>query len=226
MTRGRICSCGASAPECEFWGPVTEKLDLLAKSTASGNRYQLVLDRAESLYGRDTAIIDSSKQVVFLRTLLEQVPDVSLHVLHNIKDVRAFTISMLDNALRKDKSKAIPERIFLEWYRGNRKIAAAVSQLLGRSPLRITYEGLCLATGAVTEHIATALGEDYIDPTAELNAGNTHIISGNRLRVAQPMTLKYDHRWLARSEWFRPYILLPMVRKYNEGCLRQWKDIV
>jgi hypothetical protein len=229
VTRGRICSCGASAPECEFWGPVIEKLDHLPERTAPSDRYQLVLDRVENLYGRDIALVDSSKQVGYLKTLLEQVPDISLCVLHNIKDVRAFTISMLDNALRKDRSKAIPERIFFEWYRGNRRIGQAVNQLLGRSPARIMYEATCLATDAVTQHVAAALGEDYIDPAAELNAGNTHIISGNRLRVQQashPLTLRYDHRWLVRSEWFRPYILLPMVRKYNEGCLREWKDVI
>ena len=33
--------------------------------------------------------------------------------------------------------------------------------------------------------------------------------------------LAYDYRWMARSEWLRPYLLLPMVRKYNEQCLRE-----
>jgi hypothetical protein len=90
------------------------------------------------------------------------------------------------------------------------------------------YEAVCLATNAAVTHIANALGGDYIDLSTELNAGNTHIISGNRLRLrdAGPMTIKYDHRWLARSEWLRPYFLLPMVRKYNESCFREWKDII
>ena len=33
--------------------------------------------------------------------------------------------------------------------------------------------------------------------------------------------LAYDYRWMVRSEWLRPYLLMPMVRKYNEQCLRE-----
>ena len=87
------------------------------------------------------------------------------------------------------------------------------------------YEGLCLATGAITQRLAEALGEQYVDLQPALNAGHTHIISGNRSRLrdgGRANVLAYDYQWLARREWLRPYLLMPTVRNYNERCLREF----
>ena len=90
------------------------------------------------------------------------------------------------------------------------------------------YEGLCLATEAVADRLARALGENFIDTGATLDHGHTHIIAGNRLRLPEAgraKQLAYDSRWMARSEWLRPYVLMPMVRKYNEQCLRELGNV-
>ena len=97
-------------------------------------------------------------------------------------------------------------------------------ELIGRAPMRVMYEGLCLATEAVASRLAETLGAPYLDIGASLNHGHTHIIAGNRLRLAQAgkaKQLAYDHRWMMRREWLRPYTLMPMVRRYNEQCLRE-----
>lgn len=224
VTLDRVCSCGASALDCKFWGPVLEQIVLVPDAASLPDRYRLVLERVERLYGSDITVVDSSKTVENLAILTEQIPGLNITALHNIKDVRPFTISVLDNLARKDRGWELPEKIFLQWYRGNRLTYAVAGRLLQQPPLRTMYEGLCLATEAATDYLARSLGENYIDPSAALGSGKTHIISGNRLRLREVDKVKkfaYDYRWLARGEWLRPYVLLPMVRRYNERCLRE-----
>lgn len=220
-THTRSCSCGASAPKCEFWGPLIAKLGTRVDPR---ERYRLVLDRAAELYGPQTTVVDSSKQVANIIGLAETLRDVDLRIVHNIKDVRAYTVSTLDNELRKHNRKPIPEWVFYEWYRGNRSVHNRAAKLLGQPPFQLMYEALCFATENVARQIAAYLGEDYIDPAAALNSGNTHIISGNRLRLSDngsSKRLTYDHRWFVRSEWLRPYVLMPAIRRFNERCLRE-----
>jgi hypothetical protein len=224
-SRTRVCTCGALAPDCDFWGPILHRIDAAQGTLSQGDRYQLVLERVEHLYGPEMAVIDSSKQVANIKILANEIPELNLMVLHNIKDVRAFTISMMDNSIRKHNRRPSPEMLFFEWYRTNRMIHSSVCSVLGRPPFRVMYEALCFSTQAVAERMTELLGEQYIDPAAALKSGNNHIISGNRLRLshsAEASSLTYDHRWFVRSEWLRPYFLMPMIRKYNEQCLREW----
>ena len=222
-TAMRVCSCGKPAPDCPVWGPVTARLAVDVAMIAPEDRYRLVLESVAKNYGAELAVIDSSKHASYLPVLANKIPGLQLKVLHNIKDVRAFTISTLDNAKRKANKRLLPEKLFLQWYRDNRNSYADATRALGRSPHRVMYEGLCLATERVIAELAEVLGERYIDADAPLHAGHTHIIAGNRLsqREGDGKRLAYDYRWLMRSEWLRPYALLPMVRRYNERCLRE-----
>ena len=109
------------------------------------SRYQLILDRAAHLFGPEIAIVNSSKLVENLSMLVHgHFPNVDLHVIHNIRDVRSFTISMLDNSRRKARGRELPETIFYRWYRDNRRSQHHASALLGRPPIGVMYEGLCL----------------------------------------------------------------------------------
>ena len=201
----------------------------LPEDASHRDRYQLVFESVDRLYGPEVAVIDSSKHAEYLTILANEIPGVDLAVLHNIKDVRPFTVSTLDNLARKGQGHALPEKIFYQWYRDNRaSLQLWRSSSLGRPPVRVMYEGLCLSTEAVVARLAESLGDDYIDTGAALDRGHTHIIAGNRLRLPEAGKVKqlaYDYRWMARSEWLRPYVLLPMVRKYNEQCLRELGNV-
>jgi hypothetical protein len=226
--KDRVCSCGAAAPDCPIWGPALLRLGQLSPGASAANRYQIVLESVDCLYGEATTIVDSSKHAEYL-AMLNEMPAIELAVLHNMKDVRPFTISTLDNSLRKGARRELPEKIFYQWYRDNRAGIALVSRLLGRAAIRVTYEELCLSTEAAAARLGEALGESYIDTDAALDAGRTHIIAGNRLRLPEngkAKQLEYDHRWFARHEWLRPYILMPMVRKYNEQCMHGLRSVV
>ena len=54
-----------------------------------------------------------------------------MKVLHNIKDVRPFTISTLDNAKRKAIGALLPEKVFFQWYRDNRASYALAARCQG-----------------------------------------------------------------------------------------------
>jgi hypothetical protein len=227
QSRTRTCSCGYSAPECTLWGPVIERLARLPNDALLQDRYRLVLESVDNLYDPTITIIDSSKHADNL-ALLNEMRSVELVVLHNIKDVRGFTISTLDNLRRKGQGHPLPEKVFYQWYRDNRASYALAEKLIGRAPVRVMYEGLCLATEAVAARLAEALGVHYIDTAAPLNHGNTHIIAGNRLRLSETgkaKQLAYDYHWMVRPEWLRPYTLMPMVRRYNEQCLRELGNV-
>jgi len=219
----RQCSCGRPAPECEMWGPILGSLTDLPTQAGLANRYRIVLEQAATLYGSEIAVIDSSKQACYLRSMTCEIADLDLKVLHNMKDVRSFTISALNNSARKDRDRELPEKIFYKWYRDNRRLHDTVLRLIGAPPIRVMYEAVCLSKEVTTARLNEALSDHYIDSDAALDSGHTHIISGNRTRLPEAGTNKrlvYDYQWLSRSEWLRPYILLPMVRRYNEQCLR------
>jgi hypothetical protein len=227
QTRRRQCSCGASAPDCTFWSPILDRVK--AGDLSYADRYRIILDNVDRLYGPGTAVIDSSKLVSPLGILAQEIPNVLLTVVHNIKDVRPFTISMLDNSERKGYRQESPEMIFYRWHRDNRRAQATATRLMQQPPVRVTYEGLCLATEAVADRLEKFLGDSFIDPHAPLDSGQAHIISGNRVRLATPGKLghlSYDYRWLTRSEWLRPYFLMLPVRRYNEECLREWSNLI
>lgn len=224
QSRERTCSCGARATDCEMWGAIIERLGQLPFDAPSRDRYRLVLERAAELYGPEIAVIDSSKNAQHLKVMAHEFTDIDVAVLHNIKDVRAFTVSTLDNLKRKGRRPLLAEKIFYQWYRDNRKSCEVATKLLCRPPVRVMYEGLCLSTDTVVARIAKSLGEAYIDTNIALDHGYTHIIAGNRLRLPEEgkaKQLAYDYRWFVRSEWLRPYALMRHVRRYNEQCLRE-----
>ena len=41
-----------------------------------------------------------------------------------------------------------------------------------------------------------------------------------RNKIKTPRDIRYDFRWLARSEWLRPYVLMPFVGRYNSQIYR------
>jgi hypothetical protein len=225
----RQCSCGKAAPDCPIWGPILERLEHLPDAASPIDRYRLVLEQAAALYGPDIAIIDSSKNPASLAEIARALPELDIKVLHNVKDVRAFTISSLDNAARKGRRAGLPETIFWQWYCDNRRFCDEAAQAVRSAPLRVLYEGLCLSTEKMAARIGDHLSEDYIDISVPLDAGHTHIISGNRTRLPEAgksKQLAYDYAWLSRSEWLRPYALLPMVRRYNEQNLLELGKIL
>ena len=168
--------------ECRFWAPVLNRLAANGSELSEVKNINSCSRKLAHSIVHIFQSVNSSKQVANLR-VLQTLPEVEISVLHNIKDVRAFTTSMIDNELRKHNRRPSPEKLFLEWYRTNCSVHSQINQVLGRPPLRVMYEALCFATQTVAERVTEVLGEQYIDPCAPLKSGLTHIISGNRFRL-------------------------------------------
>jgi hypothetical protein len=210
---------------CPLWGPALDEIASLSEGVPLWRRYELLLKHVAHLFGPEVAIIDSSKSVENLASLVQHFPTLDLRVIHNIRDVRPFTVSMLDNSRRKSRKRELPEKVFYQWFRWNRKCYSDTIVLMKQPPTGIMYEGLCLANGVTVDRLTDALGEQYINVNTALNSGHTHIISGNRSRLpaeGRANALAYDWQWLCRREWLRPYLLMPWIRGYNEQCLREF----
>jgi hypothetical protein len=93
--QNEYCSCGKLTRECSFWGVVAEGLK--EKKTAGlDERYGHTLQAFEDLYGPDHIMVDSSKLLDVLKTVV-RLPWVEVKVIYLIRDVRAWTISRLNN---------------------------------------------------------------------------------------------------------------------------------
>lgn len=209
------CSCGQSAADCPLWGPVLSKFVELGNSASLQEKYSIVFDQVAALYGPKMHVIDSSK---FIGSLLkiESFADFEIAPIQVIKDVRSFSVSMVDKAIKRHgKAPAFePERLFLNWYRHNRKIDRHLKASDKYTDFRVVYEELVFMLESSISSINEYLGDSYIDLNG---AFNSHVISGNRMKnkIGTPKDIRYDFRWLARSEWLRPYVLMPFVSRYN-----------
>ena len=91
------CSCGKIINECPFWGFATDRLKK-NQNLNFGERYQLVFETFCEIFGKDSILIDSSKLLDILQVLLK-IDSVDFKEIYLIRDVRAWTISRLNNRI-------------------------------------------------------------------------------------------------------------------------------
>jgi hypothetical protein len=222
-TAAETCSCGADVAQCPYWGVVLKALERRKPSNLT-QRYQVALNVFERVYGPDVWPVDASKiHEPLLELAARELLALDLRVLHLTKDYRSAVVSMIDVKRRK-KGRTRPAAMLavegaFRWWRENRKIEAAIHQA-GVPSLNIGYEELCLGFDQTFRAIRDFAG---VEPDEELSlkigAKPSHLFIGNRMRrQEEKSTLTYDYRWLTRSEWFAPSLLLPMVHARN----RQW----
>lgn len=219
--REKKCTCGTSASACPFWGPTLARLGELSSSATLNQRYEIAFEMFDQTFGPEKVAIDMSKNKQGLAAAIGASGNRSVEPILIAKDVRSYTISALENVRRKSRGGSLvrifPEIVFQDWYRRNRDREAAVTHLLNRAPLVVTYELLCLNTLEAADRLSDHLGKPFIERNATPGSGVTHIISGNRMSHDRNKTtqLSYDYRWFFRDEWVRPYNLMPWVRSYN-----------
>ena len=89
-----ICSCGRKILDCRFWGSVLPRLRTELPRSVQ-RRYEIVLSAFAEQFGAECVAVDSSKHQRALRALRRLDP-FGLRVLHLLRDVRAWTVSMRD----------------------------------------------------------------------------------------------------------------------------------
>lgn len=224
------CACGSSLDNCSFWSNVAKAL-AKDENHSFQTQYQAVINTAQSIFGNDCIIVDSSKGLGSLKKIIK-MPDMDVKVLHLIRDVRPFTISYLDR-LQRRKSKVgrhknsgkFPKSLlqqfasyyFLEWYRQNRKIQQYLSSL-DVPVFQFGYEELCLYPQKMLDKICNFLSVEVEATLLNWDKPQSHIIRGNMMRMnAEKWGIHYDNRWFYRKNWLMPSVFFPHIMKYNNA---------
>jgi len=223
------CSCGRSVAECEFWGPAAAALpgdSFLAES------YRVVTTSFQDVFGPDRILVDSSRNILPLQALRDTGLDVT--VVHLLRDVRSWTVSMRDREARRRRlgprelarrhgwrglSRWVPRPpsyYFRYWYRQNREFR---TQLLGMGVpvIRLGYEELATAPRPILTGLCSDLGLQFAEDMLVPGRSNSHIVLGNDMRLerAKLDSIVYDSRWLTRQDWMRPARICRRIMRYN-----------
>jgi hypothetical protein len=220
----RICSCGKPAADCEFWSLVLNRIEGPSLRDDYAGRYRIIAKAVEDKFGPNYFFVDSSKSLTHLRTVRTAVPNLEVMAFHIGRDVRPWSLSILDTRTRKGRWKTVatrclPELSFNDWYRGNKAIASTTTSMEIQS-ISVSYEALCLKTDLAISDISRQFGMALISPSGRFGNSNSHILRGNQMARRNDHMIKYDYSWFYRSEWLRPYLLMPWVRALNEKWLR------
>ena len=241
--RNEHCSCGKLTQECSFWGCVAKGLKE-KKTVDLEQRYGHTLQVFEDLYGPDHIVVDSSKLLDVLKTVI-RLPRVEVKVIYLIRDVRAWTISRLNN--RKNSPEYFkrdgyyikklayqlgwkihllkwglpfltqwPVYYFILWYIQNKQIR----DFLKRQDIdyfSLGYDELGMNPELMMKKIFDFLGEEIINPDFCSVNSQSHILVGNtkKSESTRRQGIFYDNRWMYRNEWLRPAALLPKIMRYN-----------
>lgn len=259
LVDNRYCGCGARFRECELWGPVAEtvladlssseldamvalrdslgprRLRALARvgRTASPNVGAYV-DRLRAVYTSVAertgarVIVDSSKAPSH-GWLVEQAPELELHVLHVVRDPRAVAFSWRKRIVYDDSGEEPMFMARLSWRQSSRhwrEWNRAIDCLWGgssRNYQRLRYEDFVARPRTEVRAIVDAIGEPgelaFVDDrTVEL--APVHSVAGNPNRFqAGPITIEGDEAWRAElSAPARSIVSLltwPLRRRYG-----------
>lgn len=234
--RGERCACGELVEECAFWSGTIEQLRD-RRDLEPTDKYRLILSRFKDFFGPDKVLIDSSKMLPSL-ALIHEIPEVDLRVIHLIRDVRAWTVSMQDgyrrnpeygltNLIRRRGWKGLfryfmHNRLyaFHDWYWTQRKIDKFVRA--EKVPaFRIGYEELCFDPEASIKDISDFLGLGFEESMLSLEATHSHNVFGNRMRFqpGKQKRITYDHRWFYKNDWMLPALMFPYIMSYNKASV-------
>lgn len=226
------CSCGAETRECVFWRETLEKTDMLPKNELREG-LAAVLESFERSFGPERIMVDSSKTLEALE-LLRTLPNVELKVIHLVRDVRSWAVSLLerDRRDRESRNGAMsylrgrvrtvtrgPMVRFLQWYRENRKIKRFLKEQ-AMPAIRIGYEELVLYSRILVPKVCKFIGIEESEAMYRPGGSQSHVAFGNPMRHQRDKLqgILYDNRWLLRTQWLSPSLVLqrPVMRYDSE----------
>ncbi len=224
------CACNKKLKNCPFWSNII--FDKLYELESFHEKYKYIFKKFWYQYGQEKILVDSSKYLAPLRILCN-IHEIDLYTIFLIRDVRSYTISQIDTALRKKKKpkKWSNFSIYKSWYKQN----IIYKKFLKENEinyLQIGYEELTLYPEHTIKNILNFLSISNIQEILNLNYSNSHTILGNRMlnKFEKKSQIKYDNRWFTRREWIYPYIFYPKIRQFNKNEVygnnteNFWKD--
>lgn len=201
-----VCSCGQTAMKCDFWSKVLFSWDECADINAA---YTSLLKFCEDEY-KEYQIIDSSKYIKGLK-IWENRENVDLRIIHLIKDVRNYTVSQIDNALKKGVKRRFPGfRHLYFWWLQHKKIFKYLQDNSLKNIL-LNYDRWAIEPSL-----------NFLQENANISSDSIHhILTGNNSRMTEDINkIVYDYRWFFRNEWFMAYLVLVPIRKFNIKMLK------
>ncbi len=207
------CSCGERITNCNFWSKIIKNytdFDNLSKE----KKYEIITKTFSSTFEQDTLLVDSSKSIPHLQFLLQN--DYNVKVLFLIKDVRNYTISVIDKANKTNEKKSAFQTTGI-WYHINKNI---LKFLYSKKVdfCQIGYEEICLYPDLALNKIYDFLNLKFSDELINLNSSKSHIVTGNRMRnQKEKKIIRYDNRWMTRNEWLLPLMIRPHILQFSNN---------
>ena len=218
----KFCSCGKLSMDCPFWSRLIKHFPAQNTEDPKSNLTK-IFQEFQDFFGEEKILLDSSKTLDELK-LLNECEDINLKVIHLIRDVRSWTVSLIDRD-RSDKKnwkyplegllRSAPPR-FLQWYKRNQEIQSFIKSN-NISSLQMGYEELVFYTDDIILKIREFLNLDDKNGITSLDKSNSHIVRGNQMRHSKQKLNKvfYDNRWLYRSDWLLSSLLFRSIMHYN-----------
>jgi len=211
-----ICSCGQSASSCNFWSEIFSIWNL---NHGLQNAYSELVKFCMNQYPEFT-IVDSSKYIKGISPWME-FENVDLRVIHLVKDVRNYTVSQIDNALKKGVRRKLPgfRHHFFWWQQHQRLIKFLNDNQL--NSILMSYEKWAIEPTFMFLNKVNGLNNplNIINPKKADSVH--HILTGNNSRLTSDIDrIVYDYRWFHRNEWLLAYLLMGPIRKFNTEIIK------
>ena len=211
--RGPLCSCGARARECEFWG------ELVAKPWFDRQvAYEAIFARFDEMFP-GKVLVDSSKGFQHLAQYGAASPKSDVRLVLIVRDFRGWALSRSHTNQRKGRRD--PGYVFscYHWMVANFLLIWRLSR--AQEFVHVAYEDLVFSPQLGLQRVCEALGLSYDESMLEMDAV-AHNVLGNRMKsdARKNRRLWYDHRWMMSS---RLSLLSPLVFPVHlYQVLQQW----
>jgi hypothetical protein len=153
------------------------------------DRLNIALIRAVLTHRGATVFLDGTKLLTRLVHLL-QIPELNVKVVRLVRDVRGFAASAKGRGLSTVEAAHI-------WHQDQRAIARVLRTLPNDSTLLMRYEDLCARPGETLQRLWDFCGVQPFAAPSSVQAHDHHIL-GNRMRMADTITIRLDDSWRTR----------------------------
>ena len=214
-----LCSCKKDWKQCEFWG---ELVDLcgLNSNVPMLSKYKKLFSWVRESQGEDTIIVDSSKSLSTLQTLLGGSSDLDISltdilVIFTIKDARSFVASRIN----KNGAQRTLVSIFREfnyWLGANKEILDYINRNSIDFYVNL-YEDLCSNPIKFMNSQMNRAGilEKYSN--LDINENTSHIAMGNKKFIMRNRNqIIYDSRWFCDDQINLVYLAHSKARAFNK----------
>ncbi len=213
-----ICSCGSQWSKCEFWSSLNH-LNGGFSDLPLESKYIELVKHFSSLYGTDSVIVDSSKNLASLQQVLNMAQRANISkddiaIVLCIKDVRSFAASMIKRSENKPSLLSVM-RSFNYWLGQNRKFLKFLdtSDLCSCVSL---YEALCSAPNVEMEKCLARIGLGS-NKDISIHHNSSHIAMGNKgFTMRNREKIVYDSSWTKFWQIRVAFLFSWPARKLNQ----------